>query len=479
MISPSTLDIIKNPLEFFIMDQFEYEGSWWLPENPVYKISGTLKFHPIEGAYLELIGAFKKFIDFKTLLEPKIILGNTSDGIITLYDCFENRSSFAGLFTSSFYVNVIFKGHHFEKEEDIIFNNLSINYSHLEEWTKISGFIIYPDTDESHRTKNVDVFYTYPQKVEAKLENLNISLDYDFSLNMKGIEEYHLKQITFIKMEPDKPIHYNEFQNNICCHIQNFLSLAMGKAIYPLIIKGENASCKKESPDGSVKFKKISIFYSMNRLPDWSKQINRKEMFFQFEDISDNFEKYLNNWMKKSEILKPVYGLYFGTLYNPTMYHEHKFLSLIQAIESYHRRVHDGKYVSEDEYAKIYEQLINAIPDLSNKDLKESLIQAIESYDRGVYDGKYVSEDEYAKIYEQLINAIPDLSNKDLKESLIQAIESYHRGVYDGKYVSEDEYAKIYERLINAIPDLSNKDLKESLKKRMQYGNAVSYTHLR
>src|SRR5659263_356045 len=373
MISPSTLDIIKNPLEFFIMDQFEYEGSWWLPENPVYKISGTLKFHPIEGAYLELIGAFKKFIDFKTLLEPKIILGNTSDGIITLYDCFENRSSFAGLFTSSFYVNVIFKGHHFEKEEDIIFNNLSINYSHLEEWTKISGFIIYPDTDESHRTKNVDVFYTYPQKVEAKLENLNISLDYDFSLNMKGIEEYHLKQITFIKMEPDKPIHYNEFQNNICCHIQNFLSLAMGKAIYPLIIKGENASCKKESPDGSVKFKKISIFYSMNRLPDLSKQINRKEMFFQFEDISDNFEKYLNNWMKKSEILKPVYGLYFGTLYNPTMYHEHKFLSLIQAIESYHRRVHDGKYVSEDEYAKIYEQLINAIPDLSNKDLKESL----------------------------------------------------------------------------------------------------------
>src|SRR5659263_128045 len=272
MISPSTLDIIKNPLEFFIMDQFEYEGSWWLPENPVYKISGTLKFHPIEGAYLELIGAFKKFIDFKTLLEPKIILGNTSDGIITLYDCFENRSSFAGLFTSSFYVNVIFKGHHFEKEEDIIFNNLSINYSHLEEWTKISGFIIYPDTDESHRTKNVDVFYTYPQKVEAKLENLNISLDYDFSLNMKGIEEYHLKQITFIKMEPDKPIHYNEFQNNICCHIQNFLSLAMGKAIY-----------------------------------------------------------------------------------------------------SYHRGVYDGKYVSEDEYAKIYERLINAIPDLSNKDLKESL----------------------------------------------------------------------------------------------------------
>src|SRR5660398_247446 len=160
----------------------------------------------------------------------------------------------------------------------------------------------------------------------------------------------------------------------------------------------------------------------MNRLPDLSKQINRKEMFFQFEDISDNFEKYLNNWMKKSEI------------YNPTTYHEHKFLSLIQAIESYHRRVHDGKYVSED---------------------------------------------EYAKIYEQLINAIPDLSNKDLKESLIQAIESYHRGVYDGKYVSEDEYAKIYERLINAIPDLSNKDLKESLKKRMQYGNAVSYTHLR
>jgi hypothetical protein len=36
-------------LEFFIMNQFEYNGLWWLPENPTNKISGILRFHPIGG----------------------------------------------------------------------------------------------------------------------------------------------------------------------------------------------------------------------------------------------------------------------------------------------------------------------------------------------------------------------------------------------------------------------------------------------
>ncbi|MFQ6054681.1 MAG: hypothetical protein ACE5J3_01700, partial [Methanosarcinales archaeon] len=119
------------------MEELEYNGIWWLPENPDNKISGTLKFHPVEGANLELIGSFKGLNDLNTFLQPNIILGITSNGkIITLYKCYESQShmSMPEFLSSSFIASVVFLGHHFEKEEDIIFDSLLLNYSHLEEW---------------------------------------------------------------------------------------------------------------------------------------------------------------------------------------------------------------------------------------------------------------------------------------------------------------------------------------------------------
>jgi hypothetical protein len=59
------------------------------------------------------------------------------------------------------------------------------------------------------------------------------------------------------------------------------------------------------------------------------------------------------------------------------MYLQHEFLSLIQALESYHRRVDDGKYVSDDDYTQIYETLISAIPQELDNDFRESLEQKL------------------------------------------------------------------------------------------------------
>ena len=72
-----------------MMDKFEYEGIWWLPDEPEKQVSGTLRFTPNEGAILDLIGSFK---DIKEI--NKIILGISSNGKnITLHKCFETKSN--------------------------------------------------------------------------------------------------------------------------------------------------------------------------------------------------------------------------------------------------------------------------------------------------------------------------------------------------------------------------------------------------
>jgi hypothetical protein len=367
-------------LEMFVMEEFEYSGIWWLPENPDNKISGILKFHPVEDANLELNGSFKGPKDLNSFLQPNIILGITSNGkIITLYKCYESHFhiSVPGFFCSSFIASVVFQGYHFEKEEDIIFNSLSLNYSHLEEWMRITGFNFKLETDlKNHLTKH-EVSYSFPQKVEAKVDKINISFDYDFTSSGDRIKEVNLKQTTFIKIEPHKPIHFNDYRRSMCYHIQNFLCLAIGRAVYPLIIKGKNKACKTNLSDGRIVYNDIFIFYSIKGLSDLSKKIHPFDMLFSFGDISDDFEKYLRNWLAKSEILQPVYDLYFGTLYNSSMYLQHEFLSLIQAIESYHRRIYNGEYLLNDDYTQIYQALIKAIPQEIDNNFKESLKQKL------------------------------------------------------------------------------------------------------
>ena len=61
-------------------------------------------------------------------------------------------------------------------------------------------------------------------------------------------------------------------------------------------------------------------------------------------------------------------------LYNPQNYVEIRFLSLTQAIETYHRRLFGGKYQDDEEYlAGIYHILTKEIPDNINSDFKKSL----------------------------------------------------------------------------------------------------------
>ncbi len=382
------------------MEKFEYNGIWWLPENPDRQISGILKFHPRDGAFLDLIGSFKDITQLTTSFEPTIILGFADGKKITLYKCYESRShlNLPGFLSTSFYVSGIFVGHHFKREQDLSFDSLSINYSHLAEWTQITGFRLKMDTDSSKHLVKHEVIYSFPEKIETEIDKLNVSFDYNFKDEGDRIEEYKLKQTTFIKIEPDVPYHFEKYLD-IFYHIQNFLSLGVGEAVYPLIIKGKNKECKITLQAGKVVYNDISVFYSIRNLPESSKRLHPLEMLFSFPDIASDFGPCLKNWFSKSDILKPVYDLYFATLYGSKMYLQHEFLTLAQALETYHRRISEGKYVSDGDYATMYEVMANAIPAELESDFRASLKERL----------KYLNEFSLRKRLREILGKFPDI----------------------------------------------------------------------
>jgi len=343
-----------------MIEEFEYKGIWWLPHKPKEQVSGTFKFTPNEGAVLDLIGSFKDITGMNKMLEPEIILGISSDGKnITLHNCFETKSNlnFPGLLTSSFYANIAFVGAHFQKTEDIKFKSLSVHYLYLDEWFNVSGFDIQHLFDE----KEVVIRYKLAEPIQAAIDDYKILLDVRATGPTHSIvqKEASIKQRTYIRVEPSGEKSFDEYLN-IMYRIQNFLSLGIMEPVYPLVVEGIT-EVNKEMINDKTYNPPVKIYYRVSDIPKAPKTLLPFDMLFTFKDISDRFEVFLRNWFEKADLLEPVYNLHFGTLYNPRMYLEHRFLSLLQAIESYHRRTMKNFELPEEQHKNRIVEILNAV----------------------------------------------------------------------------------------------------------------------
>jgi hypothetical protein len=99
------------------------------------------------------------------------------------------------------------------------------------------------------------------------------------------------------------------------------------------------------------------------------------EMLIPFDDLqqANMAEALFINWFKNEQVLRPIYDLLLSTVYSPGRYVQSTFLSLAQALESFHRKVYEGKYLSEEEYASIRKALVDAIPAGTDKKLSDKL----------------------------------------------------------------------------------------------------------
>ncbi len=355
-------------------EEFEHKGIWWLPDKAEEQISGTLKFSTNEGVILDLIGYFNDPRSSGGMQNFPIILGVTVDGKeITLTNCSEttNTTHIPGIQTSSFYSRLVFKGVHFEKLENIRFKNISVHYSHLDDWLGISGFSI---SDGSQDNDEVVIKYKPQKPIEFSVGDYKISIVIKNTYPTHTIvqKEEGIKQTAYIKIEPAEEKSFGEYWN-VMHNIKNFLSLGVREPVYPLTIKGITEKNKQVIEEGKPSYyPDVEIFYRDSDILE-TREVSPSEMLFTFKDFKDRFGVFLGNWFEKGQLLKPTYNLYFGTLYNSHLYLESQFLNLTQAIESYHQRIYGGKYESNEVYKVVYDTLMDAIPEETETRLKDRL----------------------------------------------------------------------------------------------------------
>lgn len=355
-----------------MMESFKFNGLWWLPNNPDERVAGVLEFDTTKGAKLELIGALEELREFGNVYNHEIILGLSITGKeVTLYKCLMDSTNLnlPGIMTSSYTASYLFIGKHFTSEDELVFDYFDVSYQYAEEWARITGFKVKVENDEKNSMKQYTIDYNFPETIRACLDDgTELLIESKFSSNVNMIKQVDLSQRLIFNFKPPSPLGLNNFINGYFYNFECFLSLAVGKPIYPVMIQAHyNGQIEEPSKND------ISIFLRLGREIKQLEQIHLFDMNFTLNDLRENINLYLNNWFGKAENIKPVYDLFFATIYNSEAFLESQFLTLTQAIESYHRRMVSGSYIDNKRFDELYLHFLSNIPEELEIDFKESI----------------------------------------------------------------------------------------------------------
>jgi len=325
-----------------MFEQIELKGLWWLPDNPSEKVPGILRITPDKKASLDLIGSVKSIKMIKAMgIFTRIILGLSGNSNITLYNCYPRayyiyESQMADIL---FDIQMVFKGSHFNKMEEIKFNEIMIDYLNLDKWVGQSGL----EFEFSHKnTHEFVVKYKQPDPIEVFINNqfkISIVFGVSYPLGVTPGKGFSIKEKIRIMISPLEKLVIEDYLNIIRL-IQIFLSLGLREKIYPFSVTGMD-----RETDGINEFnKKTEIYYNTIEYP--TKSFSPQEIYFSFNDIPSRFDKFLQNWFAKAMLLEEVYNLYYSTIDNYKSNIEEVFLTAIRTIESYHRYTYNNNHHS-------------------------------------------------------------------------------------------------------------------------------------
>jgi hypothetical protein len=417
-----------------MIEEFEHSGEWWLPHTPNKTKKGLLKFSPINGASLSLNGSLE---DNYNQLETRyydIIHGRTwDDKIITLWKC-----SYMGSFVD---IRVILEGWHFNKAEDIKFASVDIHYSYLEDWLdRYSGFRVSPAIKE----RGTDVSYREPIAINSHI-NQDYSLEIQSHFKSQGLiagtKRINMQQEITVNIGSIGSKQERSFDEYM--HIKNrfrdFLTLAISESVQTLSFEGKVRTQKNEqgkpvsSTDTTVK-----IFYRTTNFVYPLAKISKHNILFKYSDISDRFADLLSNWFSREEILEPVYDLYFGILHDPDMYLSNQFLSVMQGIETYHRRTRRNNELPTKEHKERLDSIVNSTP-TKYKEWLESKLKF--SNERVLQDRlEELINDIFASIADLLVENKTDFI-KDLKRT--RNYFTHYDPDAEKKAAKDDELARL------------------------------------
>lgn len=357
-----------------LSDKFSRRGVWWLPSNPVRKISGLVSFDPTGELDIELDGTLREEIPKGTYqhFNAPIIYGETLDGkACTLVDAHESsfQTHSPGGATSKLFFNQLVIGPQHIDPANTTYESAIIDISDFCGWMHRDPFA--HDNAASTDGKQT-ITYSMPSIIEINVPDLSATISIESALNT--VMEYQQRTLTHrdsIRIKPTQQQRLDWYIKAIF-RLRVLWSLLIGRPV--IILAARLCTSAKIFPEHGGKRHREYVdicFKQQGTAPE--KELLPPEIPFTYPQLAQDFPAILNIWFAKAADLATLSGLFFGTTVNRGMPVEFEFLSLIQALESYHRTQGMNKYVAATVYEGIKSALTSAIPNNTPTDLRDAL----------------------------------------------------------------------------------------------------------
>jgi len=364
-----------------LIETHTYRGLWWLPSAPDDKHEGTLTIETGD-ARLDLLGHFghelvseseRERVYSLWLADQERVVGLTTDGkLVTLVDCTQGSGGgihLPGIENGVYRARTVIVGHMFDGAGPVAFDEVDIRTSELETWV---GIVPFPVTLNAARDGGT-ITFAHPPPMELPLAS-GETATLRFQMHTAGIgnitTEATLRYAAWFGLQfADR--RSLEDATRAVWRLRNFLSLAIGK---PLTVLAVDAYCDDLVDPAGYRLP-LHVFYALSRNPEPSSRgVNPRGLLFNLQQVRDRLPDVLNRWLAHQDLYEPVFGLYFGTLYDPSSYLEQRFLAYAQAIETYDRlKRPDAKERDPAEHKALITEIVEAVPATVKGWLKKEL----------------------------------------------------------------------------------------------------------
>ena len=332
---------------------FTLNGHWWIPTNPNGAAYGALSYS-VDRIKLQLDRAITPELNTAYSVgsaKLPVVLGRTNDSSdVTVLGAFYWNSHGHEI---DLLANEVVIGAHLTESALAIVREVVVGFSNLEEWS--GRQLVQQSVDADQRAHFLVAKDLKPDLRVSELPYVKtLTLTTDLRV-LHDLVETKLTNHSRFTLEFDHLATLRTVTGSVRS-LGNLLTLLMDEVVQPTSIR-LTMQLAPSGPD-------IFANYASPARTTLPRKKREFEMLLPFDDLSQAkaAEKLFVNWFQKEQVLRPVYDLLLSTIQGRGQYAQSTFLSLAQALESFHRKVYEGEYIPRNDYSDIKKALIAAIP---------------------------------------------------------------------------------------------------------------------
>ena len=337
------------------MENLDVAGTFWLAGKPERKVAGRLTFNDADGLELSLIGSLydsEELLDQLTgpvvsapqdgmRSESVRILGETTEGYVTLDGCWRKSGSFPFLGVPRpaqeiYHGNATLLHAHFDEDEPLVFTGVRTRIQNLEHWVGMSSVSIELDYDEKTKElEQVRIVNTPLDRMVAPTSMGELELSFGSVLGGDHIVESTITQSHVLELRFSEPQSLrgtlgvcNSLRDLVTIGTDSPVSIGSVTLMHADLDRPIDCYAQLLGTDGQERGKPPHLH----------------EMLFTFQGIGGL--QGVAKWFEIARKYRLVLGQLLSSLYRPPWYIEHRFFDAITAAETLARIQRQAQHIN-------------------------------------------------------------------------------------------------------------------------------------